>query len=309
MGFTKWVDEQTKGIKILLFIPFWGWIIGCLYRIFKFVETKETATFKNEIKGRYLHVETIFPPQEEGIDMYMLMVATDITEQVKTTRAKQEFFANASHELKTPLTAIAGYSEILTMGKPTEKQLAKCSTEIQQNALRMKALIEEMLQLSKLDAQTTAIEKEEISLRNLCEETIDELRVIAKKHNISITIEGEATIEGNYKDIMMVIKNLISNAVKYNKENGHVKVKIKDDDDNVKISVKDNGIGISKEDQEKIFDRFYRVDAARSTTADESSTGLGLSIVKHIVENHKGTIKVVSEINKGSEFIITLPKR
>ena len=257
-----------------------------------------------------MHVETIFPPQSEDLDMYMLMVATDVTEQVKMAKAKQDFFANASHELKTPLTAISGYSEILSMGKPSEKQLDKCTKEIQDNAIKMKCLIDEMLQLSKMDSQVSGIQKEEISLRNLCEETIDELRIIAKKNNITIKIDGESMVYGNYKELMMLIKNLVSNAIKYNKPNGEVAVTIEDKDNSVVLKVQDNGIGISKENHEKIFERFYRVDESRGTAfTGESSTGLGLSIAKQVVEDHKGTIKIESELGKGTTFIITLPKR
>ena len=174
----------------------------------------------------------------------------------------------------------------------------------------MKTLIDEMLQLSKMDSQTAGITKEEISLRNLCEETIDELRIIAKKNNISINIEGDSMIDGNYKELMMLIKNLVSNAIKYNKENGVVNVIIEDDENFVVLKVQDNGIGISKENQEKIFERFYRVDESRATVdSGESSTGLGLSIVKQVVEDHKGTIKVESELGKGTTFIVELPKR
>ena len=274
------------------------------------LRTRVPVVLENEVKGRFLHIETILPKQIENTDMFMLLVITDITEQIKTAKAKQEFFANASHELKTPLTAISGYSELLTMGNATPKQVEKCSTEIQSNAIRMKALIDEMLQLSKMDAQTNELEKEEISLRNLSEEIIKELRVIANKRNIEIKVEGDATIQGNSKELIMLIKNLVSNAIKYNKDNGYVKVSIKDSDKEVKLIVKDNGIGISKENIDKVFERFYRVDEARSNTnKDESSTGLGLAIVKQVVEDHKGKIELKSKIGEGSEFIVTFPKR
>ncbi len=280
------------------------------YAMFKeSLKSHVPTVFENTVNGKYLHVQTIFPEEVEGLDMYMLLVATDITEQVKTAKAKQEFFANASHELKTPLTAIAGYSEILSMNKPTEKQITKCSTEIQMNAIKMKTLIDEMLQLSKMDSQTREIEKEEFSLKTLCEETIDELRVIAKKHDIEISITGDCQVYGNYKEMMMLVKNLVSNAIKYNKEKGYVKITIKDKGDSVILSVKDNGIGIAKENQEKVFERFYRVDEARVSVGDESSTGLGLAIVKQVVQDHKGTIEIESDLGKGTEFIITMPKR
>ncbi len=274
------------------------------------LKTQVPVVFENEVKGRWLHVETIFPKYEENTDMYMLLVVTDITEQIKTAKAKQEFFANASHELKTPLTAIAGYSEILTMGKATPKQVEKCSNEIQSNAIRMKLLIDEMLQLSKMDAQTADLEKEEISLRNLSEEIVNELKVIAQKRNIKLTIDGDAMIQGNSNELIMLIKNLVSNAIKYNKDGGFVKVILKDKDEYANLIVKDNGIGISKEHIDKIFERFYRVDESRTSTASgESSTGLGLSIVKQVVDDHKGKIEVKSKIGEGSEFIVTFPKR
>ncbi len=281
------------------------------YAMFKkSLRTHKETTFENVVDGRYLHVQTIFPPKEEGLDMYMLLVITDMTEQYKTAKAKQEFFANASHELKTPLTAISGYSEILSMQKPTEKQVEKCSNEIQTNTNRMKALIEEMLQLSKMDAQTSGIEKEEFSIKTLCDETIDELRVIAKNHNVSIETKGDATINGNYKEMMMLVKNLVSNAIKYNKDGGYVKINISDDENNAILCVEDNGIGIAKENQDKIFERFFRVDKARANNnKDESSTGLGLSIVKQVVDDHRGTIEVESDLGKGTKFIVTIPKR
>lgn len=281
------------------------------YGLFKeSLRTQQPVVFENEVKGRFLHVETLFPPPEEDMEMFMLLVITDITEHVKTAKAKQEFFANASHELKTPLTAISGYSEMLTIGTATPKQVEKCSTEIQQNAMRMKALIDEMLQLSKMDAQTSDIDKEECSLKNISDGIIEEMQVIADKKNISISIEGDAIIQGNTKELIMLIKNLVSNAIKYNKDGGYVKVIIKDDAESVKLIVEDNGIGISAENKEKIFERFYRVDEGRgSNTAGESSTGLGLSIVKQVVDDHKGTIVVNSELGKGTEFIVTFPKR
>jgi two-component system phosphate regulon sensor histidine kinase PhoR len=109
--------------------------------------------------------------------------------------------------------------------------------------------------------------------------------------------------------MMMLVKNLVSNAIKYNKEKGYVKITIKDKGDSVILSVKDNGIGIAKENQEKVFERFYRVDEARVSVGDESSTGLGLAIVKQVVQDHKGTIEIESDLGKGTEFIITMPKR
>ena len=158
----------------------------------------------------------------DTVGIYMLLVITDITEEKNALKYKNQFFADASHELKTPLTAITGYSEMLSISTTNEKVVKKCSDEINKNAIRMKALIEEMLQLSKMENIKTDIEFEQISLRNILDSIIEDLSVIAKKKQVDINISGEATIMGNKKLIIMLYKNLISNAIKYNKENGSI---------------------------------------------------------------------------------------
>ena len=272
---------------------------------------RKESSLELSINEKVLKVENIFTrtDQMDTIGIYMLLVITDITEEKNALKYKNQFFADASHELKTPLTAITGYSEMLSISTTNEKVVKKCSEEINKNAIRMKALIEEMLQLSKMENIKTDIEFEQISLRNILDSIIEDLSVIAKKKQVDINISGEATIMGNKKLIIMLYKNLISNAIKYNKENGSIDVNISEDSDKVYLSVKDTGIGIAKEHLTKIFDRFYRVEESRTTNDQvESSTGLGLSIVQKICDLHNAKIQVESILGEGTEFKIIFNK-
>lgn len=272
---------------------------------------RKESSLELSINEKVLKVENIFTrtDQMDTIGIYMLLVITDITEEKNALKYKNQFFADASHELKTPLTAITGYSEMLSISTTNEKVVKKCSDEINKNAIRMKALIEEMLQLSKMENIKTDIEFEQISLRNILDSIIEDLSVIAKKKQVDINISGEATIMGNKKLIIMLYKNLISNAIKYNKENGSIDVNISEDSDKVYLSVKDTGIGIAKEHLTKIFDRFYRVEESRTTNDQvESSTGLGLSIVQKICDLHNAKIQVESILGEGTEFKIIFNK-
>lgn len=272
---------------------------------------RKESSLELSINEKVLKVENIFTrtDQMDTIGIYMLLVITDITEEKNALKYKNQFFADASHELKTPLTAITGYSEMLSISTTNEKVVKKCSDEINKNAIRMKALIEEMLQLSKMENIKTNIEFEQISLRNILDSIIEDLSVIAKKKQVDINISGEATIMGNKKLIIMLYKNLISNAIKYNKENGSIDVNISEDSDKVYLSVKDTGIGIAKEHLTKIFERFYRVEESRTTNDQvESSTGLGLSIVQKICDLHNAKIQVESILGEGTEFKIIFNK-
>ena len=272
---------------------------------------RKESSLELSINEKVLKVENIFTrtDQMDTIGIYMLLVITDITEEKNALKYKNQFFADASHELKTPLTAITGYSEMLSISTTNEKVVKKCSEEINKNAIRMKALIEEMLQLSKMENIKTDIEFEQISLRNILDSIIEDLSVIAKKKQVDINISGEATIMGNKKLIIMLYKNLISNAIKYNKENGSIDVNISEDSDKVYLSVKDTGIGIAKEHLTKIFERFYRVEESRTTNDQvESSTGLGLSIVQKICDLHNAKIQVESILGEGTEFKIIFNK-
>ena len=238
----------------------------------------------------------------------LLLTFTDITQESRSADIRSEFFANASHELKTPLTVIKGYSELLTIPGQSEKNISRCVSEIQTNADKMGVLINDMLFISRLDANIVNEEKAAVDLGGMCRSICDDMGGAAQNAGVTIFCEGNGTAECYPKMMTTAITNLVSNAVKYNREGGSVWVKVHEDGEYVWISVKDNGIGISDEDKPRVFERFFKADKAH-TRNDELSTGLGLAIVKHIIVNmHGGEITLESEEGKGSEFIVKLAK-
>ena len=255
-------------------------------------------------------VETSFDTVEDEAIAgdVMVIIFTNVTLEVNNAKIRSEFFANASHELKTPLTAISGYSELMAMGEVPKKQLDVCVKEINSNASRMKTLIDDMLKLSKLDADMDNEETSSIDMAKLCEEVVNDLKGVADSKGVSIELSGEATLLCRPKMITTLVTNLVNNAIKYNKEGGYVKISLSQNKDGVTLKVKDNGIGIAKEHQSRLFERFYKVDASRTYT-NESSTGLGLAIVKRIAVIHGAKISLKSEPNVGSEFSVVFPSR
>lgn len=238
----------------------------------------------------------------------LLLTFTDITQESRSADIRSEFFANASHELKTPLTVIKGYSELLTIPGQSEKNISRCVSEIQTNADKMGVLINDMLFISRLDANIVNEEKAVVDLGGMCRSICDDMGGAAQNAGVTIFCEGEGMAECYPKMMTTAITNLVSNAVKYNREGGSVWVNVHEDGEYVCISVKDNGIGISDEDKPRVFERFFKADKAH-TRNDELSTGLGLAIVKHIIVNmHGGEITLESEEGKGSEFIVKLVK-
>ena len=238
----------------------------------------------------------------------LLLTFTDITQESRSADIRSEFFANASHELKTPLTVIKGYSELLTIPGQSEKNISRCVSEIQTNADKMGVLINDMLFISRLDANIVNEEKAAVDLGVMCRSICDDMGGAAQNAGVTIFCEGDGRAECYPKMMTTAITNLVSNAVKYNREGGSVWVKVHEDGEYVCISVKDNGIGISDEDKPRVFERFFKADKAH-TRNDELSTGLGLAIVKHIIVNmHGGEITLESEEGKGSEFIVKLAK-
>lgn len=236
----------------------------------------------------------------------ILLTFTDITQESRSADIRSEFFANASHELKTPLTVIKGYSELLAMPGQSEKNIARCVREIETNAAKMGVLINDMLYISRLDANIVNEEKEMTDLGAMCANICDDMDGAAQNAGVSIHCTGEACAVVYPKMMTTAITNLVSNAVKYNREGGSVWVTVREEGDYAYISVKDNGMGIADEDKPRVFERFFKADKAH-TRNDELSTGLGLAIVKHIIVNmHGGEITLDSEEGKGSEFTVKL---
>lgn len=234
-------------------------------------------------------------------------IAKNLENLEREKQIRQEFFTNASHELKTPLTSIRGYSELLRQHAITDPdQIDHCLDCVLKESDHMTKLINDILTISKLEAKDYVVQKSHIKLKDLLENVLNSLSVQAKAMNLDIDVSCEnVTVYANLDHIQGILYNLISNAIKYNKPNGKIIIIIKERLDNILIKVMDTGIGISKEDQEKVFQRFYRVDKQRSKIV--AGTGIGLAIVKHIVQFYNGSISLKSKENEGTSIEISLP--
>ena len=224
----------------------------------------------------------------------------------QTERQRREFIANISHELKTPITSILGFTELMTSGVVTDpEQRNQYLERIGEEGRRMSNLIDDILRLSSLESKKAEEVWERVDLRGLCEDIFRSLEPIMKKRGITGEIYGAAYYYAYPDDLRQLLKNLLENAVKYNRENGRVTVRISPDAYQCVISVVDTGIGIPLEHQSRVFERFYRVDKGRSKR--EGGTGLGLSIVKHITAKYSGQITLVSRPDEGTSIRVTLP--
>lgn len=232
-------------------------------------------------------------------------------EKAQREELRQQFSANVSHELKTPLTSISGFAEILKNGGTDEQTTKDFANTIYEETQRMISLVNDIIKLSKLDEKSISQEKEEINLTELSKEVITPLLPVAEKKNVKIDLEAEnqVFINGVRSVIFEMIYNLVENAIKYNKNDGKVIVKVSKISENpsskkqnVVLSVSDTGIGIPKNEQERIFERFYRIDKSRSK--ESGGTGLGLSIVKHGAKYHNAKVTLSSQEGKGSTFTI-----
>ena len=236
----------------------------------------------------------------------IVILAFDITEQVNAEKHRQEFTANVSHELKTPLQTIIGSAELMELGIVKEEDTPRFIKSIRQEAARLVTLIDDIIRLSQLD-EGTEMPKENVSLLELAREVTETLSDAAKLKGVSLEVCGDdGVISGVRRLLYEVVYNLCDNAIKYNKQGGYVKVSVSENADNVQISVSDNGIGIAPEHQDKIFERFYRVD--KSHSKQSGGTGLGLSIVKHAVQYHHGKISMESQPDVGTTISVVFEK-
>lgn len=221
---------------------------------------------------------------------------------IKQSKARQDFTANVTHELKTPLTSISGYSELIETGMASESDIKHFAHEIHKSSARLLTTINDIIRLSELDSET--IENyEKIDLYELVSDALGPLNINANKYEVSLYLHGEShIIYANKERMLDLVVNLVDNAIRYNKKDGRVDVTVSKDNKGVYLSVKDNGIGIPKKYHERIFERFYRVDKSRSKAT--GGTGLGLAIVKHIVMNHQAELSIQSEEGKGTEIVV-----
>lgn len=236
----------------------------------------------------------------------IVLLTFDVTEQANAEQTRREFTANVSHELKTPLQSIMGSAELIENGLVKAEDMPRFIGHIRSEASRLLTLIEDIIRLSQLD-EGNEMPKENVDLYRLGEEVLSSLQDTATKKNIQLSIEGTHETIYCVKHLLSeVLFNLCDNAIKYNVQDGFVKITVSSDSSYIRVAVTDNGIGIAPEHHARIFERFYRVD--KSHSKESGGTGLGLSIVKHAVMYHNGKIDMISESGKGTTMFMTFPK-
>ncbi len=248
------------------------------------------------------------PVKDENQLKGIVLLILDVTEKKEAESNRREFTANVSHELKTPLTSIRGYAEIIRDGIVKPEDIPEFSDRIYKEADRMLEMVNDIMSLSHLDEGLSEEKYEETDLFKIVTEVAEKFKPMAAKKNIQILTEGETSIIwGVPRLIYEIVYNLVDNAIKYNRERGTVRLSVKMDRQSATLRVSDTGIGISKEDQARVFERFYRVD--QSHNRDSGGTGLGLSIVKHAAMVHRAKVELSSQINVGTTITVSFPIR
>ena len=266
----------------------------------------ESKNGDTTVKGRALQIITN-PVYSNGEKNGAICLIIDVSAKKKAEKMRREFTANVTHELKTPLTSISGYAEIIASGLVKPDDIPNFANKIHKESGRLLSLISDIMELSQLDEKFSDEEFAPVDLAGVAVEVAEDLRSNAEKHGITITVDTKtAVINGNRNQIYELIYNLCDNAIRYNRENGSVKIITGDDNEHPFVKVADTGIGIPEKHHKRVFERFYRVDKSRSK--ETGGTGLGLAIVKEIINAHKQNINVISTVGVGTEFIFTLEK-
>ena len=241
----------------------------------------------------------------EELKPFTKRIAEENFEKSQREELRQQFTANVSHELKTPLTSISGFAEILKQGGTDEQTTKDFAESIYDESRRMITLVNDIIKLSKLDEKSISMEKEALSLREIAREAMEVLGPVAENKKVSINISGDSGLFNGVRPVIYeMVYNLMDNAIKYNHTGGTVNIKIESlmDSHKVILTIQDNGIGIPEREKERIFERFYRVDKSRSR--ELGGTGLGLSIVKHAAKYHNASILLNTKEGEGSTFTV-----
>lgn len=291
-------------------------VAGVLTNKFAASVTKPILEISHKLEGIYDEkIDFNFPHYQYDELNIIARTTTDMSKSVqdyirkleKEKTIRQEFFSNASHELKTPLTAIRGYAELLQSGMASDTQMQKeFLGRIHSEVEEMTSLINDILMISRLETKELMPTKEMLYVKSVAEEVKKTLKPLADENNVSLEIHCcDEFVYMDRSHLQGILSNLMGNAVKYNRPGGFVQTDITMNSTSLSIRVEDSGIGIAKEDQKRIFERFYRVDKGRSKRV--AGTGLGLSIVKHVTEFYGGCVSVESQSGVGSTFLVQLP--
>jgi two-component system phosphate regulon sensor histidine kinase PhoR len=263
---------------------------------------KSVVEVEVETGNRWLRASAI-PVDEDGT---VLLVVRDVTEARRLEAVRRDLVANASHELKTPAASIQAAAEtIRTAAHEDPTVIPRFAEQLEREAVRLSQIVSDLLDLSRLETGSNL--EESLSLDELLREEEPKFRQAAEEASVDLRIDSQLVprVRGSARDLSLLVRNLVDNAIRYTKPGGRVDVSVLSDGDEVILSVADTGVGIPTRELPRIFERFYRVDRARSR--ETGGTGLGLSIVKHVVENHGGTVNVTSELGRGTCFEVRLP--
>ena len=267
---------------------------------------------EQRLKVEDKYVKVLFAPFKDESDRPngVIAVIQDITEHVKLDNMQKEFVADVSHELKTPITSIMGYADTLLEGEYEKETQDKFLNVIASEARRMARLVTDLLTLSRYDSNKKGTQKESFDLGDLvkrCQEKLG-IEIQKKNHNVSCFVTADVPpVYADKYDIERVVLNILTNSIKYTPEGGEIKIYVGFVYNDAYIKVFDNGIGIPEEDLNRIFERFYRVDKAR--TREMGGTGLGLSIAKEILDKNGGSIDIKSVVGQGTEVVVRIPTK
>lgn len=318
-------EEITISSLLLIFLPAEVGILVLVIVFIYFFSSKLTSAILQPLHKATLQIEAILSGEQikleasyDELEPFMRTISSQkkeiersITKLKEMEKYRREFTANISHELKTPLTSINGYAEMIAEGITQPEDIKRFAKIIQKEGTKLLQLIDSVITLSKVEeVQINGIKLsfEDLDLYGLAHSTCMRLEYVAKEKGVSINLKGDnPIIMGNAHMVEDLIFNLVDNAIKYNRMDGKIEINIRDTEKFGILTIKDTGKGISPEEQERIFERFYRVDKSRSKKI--TGSGIGLSIVKHIVELHDGKISLESRIDEGTQIKIYLPKK
>lgn len=251
---------------------------------------------------RWLRI-TALPVADDGS---VLVVVRDVTEARRLDAVRRDFVTNASHELKTPVASIRAVAETIRDAAADDPPaVRRFAEQLERESMRMQRIVTDLLDLSRLESGSDLDER--VRLDEVASEEVERLMEAAREAGLTLDhqADGVPSVRGSARDLALLVRNLVDNAVRYTRPGGRVDVRVTGDEATVSVRVSDTGVGIPTKDLHRVFERFFRVDRARSR--DTGGTGLGLAIVKHVAENHGGTVGVTSELGTGTTFVVTLP--
>lgn len=288
-------------VSLILFLIVAGIIIICV--IISHLLTKQLLEPIRVMAEDIDNTSGMAPYKE--LEPFVVRIREQHKDILAAAKSRQDFTANVSHELKTPITAISGYAELIENQMVDESKQIKFAGEIRRHSDRLVSIVNDIIRLSELDHKESVSDFTKVDLYEIAEERVELLQNNARDKNVALKLSGEhVQVMSNKGLLVELLDNLIQNAIRYNIQNGRVNISVNNKNNQVELIVEDTGIGIPKQDQDRVFERFYRVDKSRSR--ETGGTGLGLAIVKHIVELHDGEILLESNIGEGTKISVKL---